>query len=145
MKNLRTGVAALLTTAALGAGGVTLASAATAEHGHGTTACSTEQAQLDRAQAKLDWFTAKFAAQAAKVKKDRRAVAASKGSAKAKAKKVLAADKAKKAHTAKAKKAQVQRVAHATARLQKCQAAHPTSTPTPTETSTPTATSTPTV
>ena len=134
MNNLRTGVAALIATAALGAGGVTLASAASAEHGH--TACRNQQAQLDRAQAKLDWFSAKLAAQTAKVKSDRRAVASSKGSEKGKAKKALAADKAKKAHTAKAKKAQVQRVAHATAALQKCTAGQPTSTPT--QTSTPT-------
>ena len=132
MKNLRTGAAALIATAALGAGGVTLAPAASAEHGHGHTACRNQQAQLDRAQAKLDWFTAKLAAQAAKVKSDRRAVASSKGSEKATAKRHLAADKAKKVHTAKAKKAQVQRVAHATAALQKCTAGQPTPTSTPT-------------
>jgi peptidoglycan hydrolase CwlO-like protein len=129
MNNLRKGATALIAAAALSTGGVTLASAAS--HAPQHTACSQQQAQLDRAQAKLDALTTKFAAQAAKVRKDRKAVAATTGSAKAQARKALAADKATKAHTAKAKKAQVQRVAHATAALTTCQAA---STPTPSAT-----------
>lgn len=132
MNNLRKGATALLAAAALSTGGVSLASAAS--HAPQHTPCAHQQAQLDRAEAKLEWLTAKFETQAAKVKKDRKAVAATKGSDKARAKKTLAADKAAKVRTAKAKKAQVQRVAHATAALEKCQAATPA---TPTETATP--------
>ncbi|HET7067910.1 MAG TPA: hypothetical protein VFQ01_12215 [Nocardioides sp.] len=54
--------------------------------------CATQQTQLDRATAKLDTLTAKFAAHPTK-------------------------------KNLKAKKAQVQRVNHATARLDKCLAA----------------------
>ena len=135
MNNLRKGAAALIAAAALSTGGVTLASATASSHAPTHTPCSKQQARLDRAQAKLDWITAKFAAQSAKLKGDRKTVAATKGSAKAQAKKALAADKVRKAKTAKAKKAQVKRVAHATAALEKCQAATP-STPAPTPTGT---------
>jgi hypothetical protein len=128
MENLRKGAAALIAAAALSIGGVTLASAATAPNAQAP--CATQQTHVDKAQAKLDWLTKRFEAQAAKVKKDRRAVAATKGSAKAQAKKALAADKAKKVRIAKAKKAQVQRLEHAKAALAKCQAAHPTTAPT---------------
>ena len=126
MTNLRKSAAALIAAAALSTGGVTLAATATAaSHAPEHAPCSTQQAHVDRAQAKLDALTGKFAAQSAKVKKDRTAVAATKGSAKAQAKKALAADKVKKARIAKAKKAQAQRVAHANAALQKCQASAP--------------------
>lgn len=133
MDNLRKGAAALVAAAALTAGGVTMASAATGSHSPSHAPCSIQQTHVDKAQAKLDWLTKKFAAQSAKVKADRKDVAATKGSAKAQAKKALAADKVKKAKIAKAKKAQVQRLAHATAALQKCQAAN-TPAPTPTTT-----------
>ena len=126
MTNLRTSAAALIAAAALSTGGVTLAATANAAAPAPKHApCSIQQGHLDKAQAKLDALTAKFAAQSAKVRKDRKAVAATKGSAKAQAKKALAAAKAKKARIAKAKKAQVQRVAHATAALEKCQASAP--------------------
>lgn len=121
MNHLRKGAVSLIAAAALTTGGATVASAAS--HAPTHTPCSTQQAQLDRAQAKLDRLTAKFAAITAEVKQDRKTVAASKGSAKARAKKALRADRVKKVRTAKAKKAQLQRVAHATARLDRCQAA----------------------
>lgn len=125
MNNLRKGATALLASAALTVGGVSFATAASADDASGSSdPCATQQAHLDKAQAKLDWLTQKFAAQAAKVRKDRRAVAATKGSAKAQAEKALHAAKAKKERIAKAKKAQQKRVAHDTAMLQKCQAAN---------------------
>lgn len=125
MNNLRKGATALLASAALTVGGVSLATAASADDATGTTdPCATQQAHLDKAQAKLDALTQKFAAQSAKVKKDKKAVAATKGSAKAQAKKALHAARVKKEKIAKAKKAQQQRVAHDTAQLQKCQAAN---------------------
>lgn len=121
MNNLRKGLSVLVATAALSIGGVTVASTATASnHGSASAPCATQQTQLNRAQSKLDALTAKFAAESAKVKKDQRAVAATKGSAKARAEKALHAAKAEKATVAAAKKAQVQRVAHATAALNKC-------------------------
>ncbi|MDH2416272.1 hypothetical protein [Nocardioides sp. CER19] len=123
MNNLRKGAAALVAAVALSTGGVTVASAAAAPHAATHVPCSAQQAHLDKAEAELEWLTAKFAAQSAKVKKDRKAVAATTGSARAQAKKALAAAKAKKVKIAKAKKAQVRRVAHATAALNKCQAA----------------------
>jgi hypothetical protein len=126
MIDLRKGAAALLAAAAISAGGLQVASAAPAPgHAPAHTPCAQQQAHLDKAQAKLEWLTARFAAKSAKVRKDKRAVAATTGSAKARAKKALAADRSAKARIAKAKKAQVQRVAHATTALERCQAAHP--------------------
>ncbi|MCA1981794.1 hypothetical protein [Nocardioides nematodiphilus] len=151
MTNLRTGLGALAATAALTAAGIGTAAAATHAphgHGHGVTAsgpCAIQQAQVDKAQAKLDALTAKFAAAKKTVKEDKRDL--THGSATGQEKKALAAAKEKKAHIAKAKKAQVQRLAHATARLQKCLAGvSATSTPTESESVTPseTATTTPT-
>jgi len=131
MTNLRKGLTALAATAALGVGGVTLASVATAANGPAPAPCAIQQTQLNRAEAKLTWITTKFAAEAAKVKKDEKAVAATKGSAKAQAEKALHAAKVEKTKLAKAKKAQVQRVAHDTAALNKClAAAAPTPSPT---------------
>lgn len=128
MYNLRKGATALVAAAALGAGGVTLATQATAAK---PAPCAIQQTNLNKAEAKLASLTAKFAAQSAKVKKDRRLVAATKGSAKAQAKKALAAARTKQAKIAKAKKAQVRRVAHDTTLLDNCLAAQ-TPAPSPT-------------
>lgn len=138
MTNLRAGLTAVAVTAAVTAGGIGAASAAThpahpVHPSHATTTCAKEQRQVDKAQAKLDALSAKLAAKKAKVKQDKRDVAATKGSEKAQAKKALAFARDKKQHVAKVKKAQVQRLAHATARLEKCQAGlttTPTTTPT---------------
>lgn len=123
MMNLRKATTALVASAALTVGGVSYATAASAAD-DSSAPCATEQAHLDKAQAKLDALTQKFAAKSAKVKKDKKAVAAAKGSAKAQAEKALHADKVKKAKVKKAKKAQLKRVEHDTALLQKCQAAN---------------------
>ena len=146
MTNLRTGLGALAATAALTAAGIGTAAAAThapKSHGnpHATGPCAIQQAQVDKAQAKLDALTAKFAAAKKTVKQDKRDL--THGSATGQEKKALAAAKEKKAHIAKAKKAQVQRLAHATTRLQKCLAgvsasSTPTTTPTETASTTPT-------
>jgi len=120
MTHLRKGAAALVATAALTLGGV---STATATAAPSDEPCATQQTQLDRATAKLEVLTERFAAKKAKVKKERKDLAAAKGSEKAQAKKALAQAKRQKTRVAKAKKAQVQRVAKATQRLEKCQAA----------------------
>lgn len=142
MKNLRTGITAAAATAVLSLGGVALAATATASNPHtssSTAPCATQQTQFDRAEAKLVSLNAKFLAATAKVKQDK---AALHGSATGQAKKALARDKAKRAGLLKAKKAQVQRVKHAQARLDACNAAHPSSTATSTSTSTSTSTAT---
>lgn len=145
MTNLRAGLSALAVTAAITAGGVGAASAAThASHSHHPAGvpCATQQTQVDKAQAKLDALTAKFAAAKAKVKKDKRALAAAKGSQRGQAQKALNRDKAKKQHLAKAKKAQVQRLLHATQRLEKCLGG---SSSTPSTSTSPSASTTPSV
>ena len=86
MTNLRTGLGVLAVTAAVTAGGIGTAAAAThASNGHGkghvSTPCSIQQAQVDRAQAKLDTLTAKFAAAKTKVHAEKQDVAEAKGSA----------------------------------------------------------------
>ena len=148
MSNLRAGLGALAVTAAVTAGGIGAAAAAThpahpVHPAHFSTNCAKEQHQVDKAQAKLDALTAKFANVKTKVKQDKRAVAATKGSERAQAKKALVFAKEKRQHVHKAKKAQVQRLAHATTRLQKCLAgvsasSTPTTTPTETASTTPT-------
>jgi hypothetical protein len=94
MHRFRTASAAVVATLALGSFAAAGSPAAFADH---TTAapCATQQAQVDRATAKLAALTAKFAAHP-------------------------------NPKNLKAKKAQVQRLAHATARLDTCLAA-PTS------------------
>jgi peptidoglycan hydrolase CwlO-like protein len=135
MNNLRKGAAAFVAAAALSVGGVTLAEAANAQKPAKPAPCATQQAHLTKAQAKLDALTKKFAAESAKVKKDQRAVAATKGSAKAQAKKALRTVKAERAQVVKAKKAQQQRVAHDTKALSSCIAAN---SPAPSGSATPT-------
>jgi hypothetical protein len=93
MNPLRTAAVGVVSTLAFGTFALTAAPAANA----GDTAsepCASQQAQVDRATAKLAALTEKFAAQPTKKNQ-------------------------------KAKKAQVQRLAHATARLDACLAAQP--------------------
>ena len=92
MNRIRTTAVALVSTVALGSFAATAAPAAFAEK---PAPCATQQAQLDKATAKLAALTAKFAAHPNQ-------------------------------KNLKAKKAQAQRVAHATARLDKCLAAQAT-------------------
>lgn len=88
MKRIHTAAVALVSTAALGVlAGVPVATATAASPHH--EPCASQQAQVDRATAKLAALTAKFTAHPTKKNQ-------------------------------KAKKAQAQRVAHATARLDKC-------------------------
>ncbi|HWI42491.1 MAG TPA: hypothetical protein VNS81_02650 [Nocardioides sp.] len=132
MTNIRITAAAFVSTLALGAFAAPAAMAddATAPT---TDPCATQQAQLDKAEAKLEALQAKFAAAAAKVKAERTDVAEADTAAEKRSEKAdLAQAKEKKAHVKKAKKAQVQRVAHAQARLDKCLAANPAPAPAPT-------------
>jgi hypothetical protein len=91
MNPLRNAVVGVVSTLALGTFALTAVPAAYAD-GTAPEPCATQQAQVDRATAKLASLTEKFAAHPTKKVK-------------------------------KAKKAQVQRVAHATARLDACMAA----------------------
>jgi peptidoglycan hydrolase CwlO-like protein len=91
--------------------------------------CATQQAQLDRATAKLADLQAVFNHEKRDLKKAQHALAnAHTAKAKKLAKAVVADDRADVADAAAAKKAQAQRVAHAQARLDKCVAS---STPSP--------------
>jgi hypothetical protein len=90
MNRIRTTAVVFVSSLALGS--FAAAGAPSAYAGKSDVPCATQQAQLDKATAKLDALTAKFAAHPTKKVK-------------------------------KAKKAQAQRVAHATARLDKCVAA----------------------
>ncbi len=95
--------------------------------------CAKEQAQLDKAQAKLESLTAKLAAKKeaiAEAKAEVKAADTAKENRNAKA--ALATAKEKKQHVQKAKKFQVQRVEHAQKRLDTCTAAHPAPAPAPT-------------
>ena len=91
MNRIRTSAVAFVATLALGSA-VSVAAPAAFADAPSHAPCATQQAQLDKATAKLAALTAKFAAHPTV-----------------------------KNH--KAKKAQVKRVAHATARLDKCLAA----------------------
>ena len=88
--------------------------------------CAQQQAQLDKAEAKLASLTAKLAAKKEAIAEAKAEVKAS-GTAQEKrsAKAALATAKEKKAKVKKAKKFQLQRVAHAQERLDKCLAAQP--------------------
>jgi len=88
MNRIRTSAVAFAAAVAFGSLAVATVPAASADD----APCATQQTQLDRATAKLDTLTAKFAAHPTK-------------------------------KNLKAKKAQVQRVNHATNRLDKCLAA----------------------
>ncbi|TNM39605.1 hypothetical protein FHP29_12055 [Nocardioides albidus] len=90
--------------------------------------CATQQAQLDKAQAKLESLTAKLAAKKEAVAEAKAEVKAS-DTAKEKrsAKAALATAKEKKERVQKAKKFQLKRVEHAQERLDKCMAAQPAS------------------
>lgn len=91
MNSFRRTAVALVSTVAFGAFALSVVPAANADD-TAPAPCATQQAQLDKATAKLAALTAKFAAHPTK-------------------------------HNQKAKKAQAQRVAHATARLDACMAA----------------------
>ncbi|MFN8136141.1 MAG: hypothetical protein U0R79_00995 [Propionicimonas sp.] len=91
MNRLRSTAAAFVTATALGSLGLAAVPTASAD-APAEVPCATQQAHVDRATAKLQALTAKFAAHPSKKNQ-------------------------------KAKKAQVQRVARATARLEKCLAA----------------------
>lgn len=93
MNRFRTTAVTFVAAAALGPLGLAAAPSAFADD-PGDAPCATQQTQLDRATAKLEVLTAKFAAHPSKKNK-------------------------------KAKKAQIQRVAHAAARLEKCLAKQP--------------------
>lgn len=85
--------------------------------------CAKQTTQVANAEDALARVTAVFAKQQAKVKKAKKAVVkADTRSEKAKAKRALAAAKVKKEHVKKAKKAQLQRLAKAQARLADCEA-----------------------
>jgi hypothetical protein len=88
MSSLRNTAVSIVSTVALGAFALSFVPSAQADE-TATEPCATQQAQVDKATAKLDALTAKFAAHPTKKVK-------------------------------KAKKAQVQRVAKATARLEAC-------------------------
>ena len=88
--------------------------------------CAQQHKQVDKAQDALERVTAVFAARQVKVKKARHEVkVADTASERAHAKRALAHAKAKRDHAQKAKKAQLQRLAKAQARLAKCEAAQP--------------------
>jgi peptidoglycan hydrolase CwlO-like protein len=110
-----------------------VASTATAhDAGTGSTPCATQQAQLDRATAKLADLQTVFSHQKRDLAKAQHALAnAHTAKAKKHAKAVVAGDEADVATAAAAKKAQAQRVAHAQARLDACVASSSTPTPTP--------------
>ncbi|XBB69095.1 hypothetical protein ABFU82_07225 [Nocardioides sp. WV_118_6] len=120
--NLRKHAAVTVAALALGLSAAPVATAVAAD----TPAKAPCATQLDRAEAKLDALTARFAAKQAKVREAKGAVkAADTAKEKRSAKATLALAKEKKATVRKAKKAQTQRVLHAQARLDKCLAAHP--------------------
>ncbi|UUW88188.1 hypothetical protein [Pimelobacter simplex] len=123
--NLRKHAAVTVAALALGLSAAPVATAVAADT-PAKAPCATQQTQLDRAEAKLDALTARFAAKQAKVREAKGAVkAADTAKEKRSAKATLALAKEKKATVKKAKKAQAQRVLHAQARLDKCLAAHP--------------------
>lgn len=128
MNQLRTATAALASAFALT---VLAAPVAAQAAGSETEPCAQQQAQLDRANAALDRVSAVFAKQQERVADAKEDVAqADTHAAKGQARAELAKAKAKKEHVVEAKKAQQQRVAKATARLDKCQAAQDDTTPT---------------
>ena len=142
--NLKHSIAAVAMSALIGGSAVGVATVAfAAPDAPGKERCAQQQAQVDRAVAKLEDLQAVLA----KTKKDearaekaleRAAGKAQREAAEAK----VAAARADRSEAAKAKKAQVQRLAQAQARLAECEDKG-TPTPSPTETSTPS--STPTV
>jgi len=119
--NLRRHAAVAVASLALGLSAAPVASAVAADQPPAKAPCAQEHKQLDRAEAKLDALTAKFAAKQAKVREAKGAVkAADTAKERRSAKAALALAKEKKAHVQKAKKAQVQRVAKAQAHLDRC-------------------------
>jgi phage/plasmid-associated DNA primase len=131
----------------LGAGAVTalltvglatgVASVATAgDGGTASTPCATQQAQVDRATAKLADLQVVFTHEKRDLRKAQRALAqADTAKEKRHATVKVAHAKADVADAATTKKAQVQRLARAQARLVTCQAGVPTDTPTDPSTS----------
>ncbi|WP_436699775.1 hypothetical protein [Nocardioides sp. BYT-33-1] len=96
------------------------------------TPCAKQQAQLDKAEAKLESLTAKLAAKKEAIAEAKAEVKASEtAKEKRNAKAELATAKEKKQHVQKAKKFQVQRVEHAQERLDKCLAKNPAPAPAP--------------
>jgi peptidoglycan hydrolase CwlO-like protein len=110
-----------------------VASTATADDaGTGSAPCATQQTQVDKATAKLADLQAVFNHEKRDLKKAQHALAnAHTAKAKKHAKTVVADEQSDVATAAKAKKAQVQRLAHAQARLNDCLAASSTPSPSP--------------
>ncbi|WGX99384.1 hypothetical protein [Nocardioides sp. L-11A] len=94
------------------------------------TPCAKEQGQLDKAQAKLESLTAKLATKKEAIAEAKAEVKASEtAQEKRSARAAVATAKEKKTKVKKAKKFQVQRVAHAQERLDKCLAKNPAPAP----------------
>lgn len=88
--------------------------------------CARQQAQLDKATAKLESLTAMLAAKKEAIAEAKAEVKASDtAQEKRNAQAALATAKEKKQHAQKAKKFQLKRIEHAQARLDKCLAAQP--------------------
>jgi len=120
MHRIRTTTAAIFTTAALAVAGAPVAAHATAP---AKEPCAKESAQVAKAQGALDRVTTVFAKQQQRVVDARTDVKhADNRSDRAEAIAALKAAKDQKAHVAKAKKAQQQRLAKATERLADCEA-----------------------
>lgn len=120
MHRIRMTTAALVSVAALTVTGAPVAAHAAAP----ADSCAKQQTQVDNAQKALDRVTAVFAKQQTRVKHARAELKhADNRSEKAKARAELHAAKVKKEKVAKAKKAQQQRLAKATTRLDACQSA----------------------
>jgi len=117
-RGLGIGAVTALLTAGIATG---VASVATADDAGSTAPCATQQAQVDRATAKLADLQTVFNHEKRDLKKAQHALAhAHTAKAKKHAKVVVAHERADVATAAKAKKAQVQRLAHAQKRLDTC-------------------------
>lgn len=132
MHRIRTAAVAVVSTIALSGSALAVTAAYADEEVPPAEPCATQQAQVDKATAKLAWITEKFASKQEKVAQAKKAVkAADTAKERRSAKADLALAKEQKEKVAKAKKAQVQRVAKATARLEACLAdQEPTEEPT---------------
>jgi hypothetical protein len=120
MHRIRMTTAAILSTAALTVAGAPVVANAAAPD---KEPCAKQAAHVEKAQEALDRVTAVFAKQQERVADAREDVKhADNRSERAQAIAALKAAKEKKAHDAKAKKAQQQRLAKATERLAACEA-----------------------
>jgi septal ring factor EnvC (AmiA/AmiB activator) len=135
---VRRGLAAAAAATLLSSGVIAgIASIATAGDVTTDVPCATEQAQVDKATAKLEALQAVFAKDKQELKKAEKALEkadTAKDKKQAKADVVDAKDAVAKAD--KDKKAQAQRLTHAQAKLDACLASVPTDTPTDVESST---------